>query len=158
MEGKTLSLVDKRGHVYSCKNCSYKGEKRRVTAHIFSTHLTPDDWPYLCSICEFAQYQQISSRNIRWYIPHEMTGKDTQREQQEDVRKESNVVEDMMVKLEKKESEKYWMVKRRSEKPVSQIYVTKQQTVPEVEVETPGLKKILPKPVDVPIELDYEEE
>ena len=175
MEGKTLSLVDKRGHVYSCKNCSYKGEKRRVTAHIFQTHLTPDDWPYVCSICEFAHYlYPVFKKHIRWYIPHKMTGKDELVEQQEDMREESKVVEDMMVKLEKKESERYWMAKRRSEKPVSQmVYVTKQHTVPEVEVETPGLKKILPKPVltreekevvdeflsyDVPIELDYEEE
>ena len=95
-----------------------------------------ENYGFFCTI--------LLQKHVKWYIPHKMTGKETIVRPQEDIRKESKVVDNIMERLTKGESEKYWAVKRRTKVSEKTTPLPTQQIV-QVPVETQGLKKILSK-------------
>lgn len=48
----------KRGRVWSCKPCGYRGEKLSVTNHVYQRHLSLEDYPSLLSALPIHRFSE----------------------------------------------------------------------------------------------------
>lgn len=64
----------KRGYAYECVKCGskFRGEKRRVRAHVYKYHLALDEVPFYCSLCHYmTENERDIARHVKGYKPHQ---------------------------------------------------------------------------------------
>lgn len=113
-----ISTAGKRGRVWECCLCHLRGEKHYVLRHVFSKHLTFDEWPYSCPVCQYCHYDYTNFRkHPQWYSLHTAL-KGTSAvplPSSAEVREESKVVYSMTRQLSIEDSADHW--KRRQRAP-----------------------------------------
>lgn len=112
----SISSAGKRGRVWECCLCHLRGERHYVLRHVFSKHLTFDEWPYMCPICGYCHYDYTNFRkHPQWYSLHSaLKGSSVvPLPSSADVREESKVVFTMIRQLSTEDSAAYWERKRR---------------------------------------------
>lgn len=100
--------------------CHLRGEKHYVLRHVFSKHLTFDEWPYSCPVCQYCHYDYtIFRKHPQWYSLHTAL-KGTSAvplPSSAEVREESKVVYSMTRQLSIEDSADHW--KRRQRAPAT---------------------------------------
>lgn len=70
-QSSVITSAGKRGRAWTCKLCPFKGERHYVLRHIYSKHLTFDEYPYVCPVCEYRHYDYSNfSKHVQWYYLH----------------------------------------------------------------------------------------
>ena len=111
----------KRGRAWKCIPCGFTGEKLTVPKHVDNEHLTPDDFPFVFTMCGFAHFNWSTyTKHVRWYSLHQTMVVDDKRPIEEvTVKKPApEHLPTMYVQLSVPESVEHWASRKR-DGPVS---------------------------------------
>lgn len=107
----------KRGRVWSCKPCGYRGEKLSVTNHVYQHHLSLEDYPFSCRLCQFTAFQRNKFvKHGKWYLEHKMRvadGPEPPVSSYLQMRDNTAMLEELMMVLSVEESVRHWESRRR---------------------------------------------
>ncbi|XP_062598643.1 uncharacterized protein LOC134260077 [Saccostrea cucullata] len=106
----------KRGRVWECCLCNFRGERHYLLRHMYSKHLTFDEWPYRCPVCGYSHYDYNNFKeHPQWYsLNSALKGSSSVLlPTSADIREESKVVFTMICQLTLGDSDAHWERKRR---------------------------------------------
>lgn len=121
---RVSSLTNLRGRAYKCLHCRGNnpciGEKRRVEAHVYKTHVPLESSPFYCKLCMFrCTAQDDLERHVQNFNPH----RERAAQQGDDFNVEGCLMKSAnpyyvtsadMVCLSIEESEKIWQKRKKS--------------------------------------------
>jgi hypothetical protein len=118
----------KRGYAYECIKCEekFRGEKRRVRAHVYKYHLALDEVPFYCSLCHYmTDCERDIVRHVKGYKRHQAMVDDLRAEGKEIAAsythcnpKPKAIGEDYIRQLSAEESQLVWLSRLRAAGPV----------------------------------------
>jgi hypothetical protein len=119
--------------------------------HVYAKHLTIDEWPYQCALCQYSHYNYTNfSSHVKWYEIHRSmaaTATIFSLPGQEDIRPESKVVFAMMKQWTIEDSGRYWESRRRlTVPPAPQPPLPSLRTFPTIAPRISQLSTVVPAP------------